>query len=112
MENLRKRRCTIDGAHLGSVEDIGSGWRGSDICDCTSVQWGSLGNGACEDSGCKGSKMKAKSEYFLNTLFWLKIRGSIYSSREINGSVTTVEQAKDDAGLNQLCRYRGLERKN
>lgn len=57
--------------------------------------------GTCEDSGCKGSKMKGKSDYFLNTLFWLKSRGSIYSSREINGSVTTVDQAKDDAGLNQ-----------
>lgn len=88
----------MDGAHLGSEEDIGSRWRGSDICDCTSVQRGSLGNGACEDSGCKGSKMKGKSDYFLNTLFWLKSRGSIYSSRD---SVTTVDQAKDDAGLNE-----------
>ena len=25
----------MDGAHLGSEEDIGSRWRGSDICDCT-----------------------------------------------------------------------------
>ena len=70
----------------------------ADICDCTSVQQGSLGNGACEDSGCKGSKMKGKSDYFSNTLFWLKSRGSIYSSRD---SVTTVDQAKDDAGLNE-----------
>lgn len=49
----------------------------------------------------QGKQDEGKSDYFLNTLFWLKIRGSIYSSREINGSVTTVEQAKDDAGLNQ-----------